>query len=128
MRRGFSIFLILVIGFGPLSSLIDGSADTNLPSCCRRHGMHHCAMEMDMAAMGQQQQDKTVTISAPITCPFFPGAAAMLTSTTPALAAAFNSANELSGVEFLQRVEETARRSGAFETHFGRGPPASNLA
>ena len=51
MRRGFSIFLILFFGLGPLSALIDGSEDASLPPCCRRHGAHHCAMYARIMAM-----------------------------------------------------------------------------
>ncbi len=46
MRRGFSILLILFFGLGPLSAFVDGSEDASLPACCRRHGAHHCAMNV----------------------------------------------------------------------------------
>ena len=51
MRRGFSIFLVLFFGLGPLSALVDGSEDASLPPCCRRHGAHHCAMYARIMAM-----------------------------------------------------------------------------
>ncbi len=77
MRRGFSIFLILFFGLGPLSALVDGSEDASLPPCCRRHGAHHCAMDAQiMAAMsGAAAPIRTPGFSAPLTCPLYHGPA-----------------------------------------------------
>src|ERR1700691_5800547 len=88
MRRGFSIFLIAFFGLGPLSVFID-SEDANLPPCCRRHQAHHCVIEMRMAAMVQDAAScKRRTVSAPMTCPAYPGAAPLFTAPAPALTVA----------------------------------------
>ena len=74
MRRGFSIFLILFFGLGPLSAFVDSSADAGLPACCRRHGAHHCAMCAEiMATSAGRGIDPTPSFSAPLTCPLYHG-------------------------------------------------------
>ncbi|MGD0914033.1 MAG: hypothetical protein ABR928_19250 [Terracidiphilus sp.] len=125
MRRGFSILLMLVLGLGSLSSLIDGSEDANLPACCRRHGAHHCAMA-GMAA--QAQSDDTPAFSAPMTCPSYPGAIALLTGPAQALAAASRMGETLEPFEYVQIARHTAPFSKPAQTHAGRGPPASSLS
>ncbi|MGP8251825.1 MAG: hypothetical protein ACLQHF_07305 [Terracidiphilus sp.] len=129
MRRGFSIFLILMFGLGPLSSLIDGSEDANLPACCRRHGAHHCAFEARIAASAEQAQSgKTPVVSAPMTCPSYPGAIALLSAPSQALAAASRHAGALQPFEYVQVATLTAPLSKPAQTHAGRGPPATNLS
>ena len=74
MRRGFSIVLVLFFAFGPLSALVDGSDDASLPACCRRNGAHHCAMAAEsMATRSRHALDPRTAVSAPVTCPNFPG-------------------------------------------------------
>ena len=125
MRRGFSIFLMLMFGLGPLSSLIDGSEDSNLPACCRRQGAHHCVM----AAMATETQSgKTPKMSAPMTCPRFPGAIAMLSTVKLALAASSQTCDEMRAFEYLRVAAQTSQLSKPAQTHAGRGPPASSLS
>ena len=74
MRRGFSIFLILFFGLGPLSAFVDSSQDAGLPACCRRHGAHHCTMYAEIMAMRAGRSiDPTPSFSAPPTCPLYHG-------------------------------------------------------
>ena len=130
MRRGFSIFLILFFGLGPLSAFISGSEDASLPLCCRRHGAHHCAMYQRILAMrAQQALDPRPTVSDPSTCPNYPGptfatlmpahgvTAAMLPAT------AFWTAQPHAGLP-----QSTAAISAPLRTHAGRGPPQANLS
>jgi len=124
MRRGFSIFLILMFGLGPLSSLIDGSEDANLPACCRRHGAHHCVV----AAMARQAQSgKTPMVSSPMTCPSYPGAIALLSTPAQALAAASRTVETLFAFAYVQVATHTSGLSKPAQSHAGRGPPASSL-
>ena len=124
MRRGFSIFLILMFGLGPLSSLIDGSEDANLPACCRRHGAHHCVV----AAMARQAQSgKTPMVSSPMTCPSYPGAIALLSTPAQALAAASRTVETLFTFAHVQVATHTYGLSKPAQSHAGRGPPASSL-
>src|ERR1039458_6653463 len=85
MRRCVSIFLVLCFGLGPLTGMLEASDESRLPACCRRHGAHHCAMAMQMAAM---VAGSTPMLTAPPTCPLFPGFAAGPCTPIHALAAA----------------------------------------
>lgn len=125
MRRGFSIFLILVFGFGPLSAAIPGSEDANLPACCRRHGAHHCAMAMRLAAMMAKIADPQPAFSAPLTCPLYPGLS--LTLLMPAHA--LMTAQAVPGVGSTRALASVfapaAAHSSPTREHSGRGPPAA---
>jgi hypothetical protein len=130
MRRGFSIFLILFFGFGPLSVFID-SEDANLPACCRRHGAHHCAMAMRMAAqMASMMRDaasgKMPMVSVPMTCPEFPGTAALFTAPGPALTVAAAGLPVLRTQARVALADNAAPEATPARTHAGRGPPTTN--
>ena len=125
MRRGFSILLILLFGFGPLSAFVD-SEDANLPACCRRHGAHHCAMAMQMAAMTRDAESgKVQTLSAPMTCPLYPGTTIALATPAPALAIEPAMIRTTTKAESLVGSETVAFARLPNCTHAGRGPPTS---
>lgn len=128
MRRCLSIFLVLLFGFGPLSSLIDGNEDANLPACCRRHGMHHCAIATQMAATAEQSSGNTPAISAPNTCPLYPGAVTLLSPQTLALATVSKTTGAFFSQEYVLLDAQSFPLSKPAQSHAGRGPPASNLA
>lgn len=127
MRRGFSIFLILFFGLGPLSAFADGSEDAGLPPCCRRHGAHHCAMYAQIMAMRAGRGiDPAPSFSAPPTCPLYPGPIFSIWAPAHALATA---APKVCAV-FMRTFAPAFERITAFSTpshaHAGRGPPDSN--
>jgi hypothetical protein len=66
MRRPLSILIVALFLLAPLSALIPGAADAQLPACCRRHGAHHCAM----AAMSAPPAG-THQFTAPNRCPLY---------------------------------------------------------
>jgi hypothetical protein len=128
MRRGISIFLILFFWLGPLAANLPASEDdSRLPSCCRRHGAHHCAMSTRMAAIRSQAGSAPVA-AAPSHCPSFPDYQAASTTPVYALAA---STTDLP-VLLAQAHPPTARRAAArlsqIRARAVRGPPASNLS
>jgi hypothetical protein len=120
MRRGFSILLVLVFGLMPLSALIEGSDDANLPVCCRRHGSHHCASGMRT----QIQPGSARYFAAPSTCPFYPGATAVVTP-SPALTAAAAILPECNRRARVNIAANAVAPTGPNLTHAGRGPPQS---
>jgi hypothetical protein len=125
MRRGFSIFLVLLFGLGPLSALVDGSTDASLPPCCRRHGTHHCAIYQRILAMRARRAfDPRPAVSDPLTCPNYPGPTMAMLMPSHATTIAAIEALEWTdgsqvGVALLTRVDSTPLR-----VHAGRGPPA----
>ena len=127
MRRGFSIFLILFFGLGPLSAFVDGSEDAGLPPCCRRHGKHHCAMYAAIMAMRAGRGiDPTPGYSAPLTCPLYHGPTFSMLMPAHALAAApasFHPAFTRTLAPAFERMAAFSRPSRAYA---GRGPPATD--
>jgi hypothetical protein len=67
MRRPLSILIVALFVFAPLSALLPGAADAQLPACCRRHGAHHCAMAAAMSA----PPSGTHQFTAPNHCPLY---------------------------------------------------------
>ncbi|HEY3703950.1 MAG TPA: hypothetical protein VGL22_02750 [Terracidiphilus sp.] len=63
MRRLVSIAMVLLFWLGPLSALLPGSDESQLPACCRRHGVHRCVMSIDEAS------GPVHVVSAPASCP-----------------------------------------------------------
>jgi hypothetical protein len=128
MRRALTIFLILNFWLGPLAAILPASEDSRLPPCCRRHGAHHCAMAMRMAAMMAQAASGKPTFTAPNTCPSYPGSAALLPPVIPALAAATVSLPVPLAQPHSPAAARAAARLSQIRTRAGRGPPATNLA
>ncbi len=122
MRRGFSIFLILFFGLGPLSVFID-SEDANLPACCRRHGAHHCAMA---AVMGDAVSGKTPIASTPLTCPEYPGLGALFTAPAPALTVTAAGRPAVRERARVALADCAAPEATPTRIHAGRGPPRAN--
>jgi hypothetical protein len=124
MRRSFSILLILFFGFGPLSVLID-SEDANLPACCRRHGAHQCAMT---AMLRDAASGKIPMASAPLTCPDYPGLAALFTAPPPALTVAEASLLVPREQALIALADYAAPETIPADIHAGRGPPSAALS
>jgi len=127
MRRGFSILLILFFGFGPLSVLI-GSEDASLPPCCRRHGAHRCAMAIRAAAMMRDALGKMPMAGVPMTCPEYPGPAALFAPPAPALTVSVAGLTVLRTQAHLAPMSCAAPESTPPRTHAGRGPPQTDLS
>jgi hypothetical protein len=128
MRRCFSIFLILFFGLGPLSALAEGTEDASLPSCCRRHGAHHCAMSAQMMAMRDGLAvDATPEFSVPSTCPLYHGPALYMLMPAHALAAAWGSLRAGSTLAAAPAFERMAGFSRPNSAHAVRGPPVADL-
>ena len=128
MRRGFSIFLVLFFGFGPLSAMMPGSEDASLPACCRRNGAHHCAMSMQMVAMMARIADPRPSFSAPLTCPLYPGLTMTILMPAHALTTAHTGLDIAPTLPFAPVFARAAAHSSPSREHSGRAPPASHLS
>jgi len=128
MRRGFSIFLILLFGLGPLAAALSASDESRLPPCCRRHGAHHCSMSArTMAMMAQSVPGSAPIFSAPAHCPLFPACTAVSAAPVLALAASPVSLPVLLAQPHAPAATPAAARLSRIRTRAGRGPPATNL-
>ena len=127
MRRAASLIIVLLFGFGPLTGLLRSRDDARLPACCRRHGMHHCAMAMEMAAMlAQQASGKTPILTAPITCPMFPGFLAGPSTPTHALVKPAAGLPALLVQSHTPLSASAGALTGSLRTPTARGPPPSS--
>jgi hypothetical protein len=45
MRRALASFLLALFSFPLILPILRADADSMLPSCCRRAGKHHCALD-----------------------------------------------------------------------------------
>lgn len=66
MRRFLASLLLALFGLAPVAPLVAANASLDLPSCCRRDGKHHCAM--DGAGSPSQPGGPAATSK----CPLFP--------------------------------------------------------
>ena len=123
MRRTISIFLVLFFGLGPVAAALHAEEDAGLPACCRRHGAHHCAMASTMG-----QNDRKPGLSAPSTCPYFPGYNLAPSNAPLALAAPPVSLPAMLVQPHTPAAARAAARLSQIRTRAGRGPPVSSLA
>lgn len=128
MRRGLAILLALLFGVGPLSSALPGAEDASLPACCRRQGAHHCAMAAHVAAMmAAAESDGKTSVSAPITCPYYPGTMfALLLPAVHALTAQAVAPLAVTIIGPALLPADSVDVSGPRRTHAGRGPPTAS--
>jgi hypothetical protein len=129
MRRGLSIFLVLFMGLWPLTGTFAASEDLRLPPCCRRHGKHHCAMAMQMAAMmAKAASGTTPYVTAPMTCPLYPGFGTGASAPAHALAATAASLPSPMVQACAAAANHAHARMRPIRRHAGRGPPALTLS
>jgi len=125
MRRALSLFLILFFGLWPLAATLPAGDDLRLPPCCRRHGAHHCAMAMRLAAlMSQAESGGTPVAEAPSTCPLYPGTGAAFSLPAPALAVQVSAIHAQATRSFVSFGPADAPIENPACIHAGRGPPA----
>lgn len=120
MRRALSIFLVLLFSLAPLAATLEASGDASLPPCCRRHGAHHCAM---YARWRAQMASGKPSVSAPYTCPLFPGFGPPTVASIDGLAAATVAQPALCAQALASRARRNALRPAPLRTRAGRGPP-----
>jgi hypothetical protein len=127
MRRALAILLTMYFGLGPLAAALPGSDDASLPPCCRRHGAHHCAMAMRMAAMmAEARSGSTPFVTAPSTCPLFPGFAAGPWTPAHALAATAVEYPSLLKQSHAPAAVRASAHASSIRIHASRAPPQTS--
>jgi hypothetical protein len=124
MRRGFSLFLILLFSLGPLAATLQAEDDARLPACCRRNGTHHCVMSAAQTASLALAAGRHILI-APNTCPRFPGYAFTVTNTVHALAASPAALPSLAVSLHSAKAARAAARISQARTRSSRAPPSA---
>jgi len=128
MRRALSILLIVFFGLGPLEEALPTGEGSRLPPCCRRHGAHHCAMSSRIAAQMVQAASGKPIVTAPLTCPCFPGYTTAPASTINALAAPPVRLPVLAAQDRAPVPGRAAARLSQLRNGAGRGPPGTALS
>jgi hypothetical protein len=119
MRRGASILLLIFFLLGPLAAAL-GDDDASLPACCRRNGAHHCSMARLRAAIMASGQP---IVTAPATCPSYPGDNALTTAPLHGLAPAIAAEFALRTAPHSPAAAHATARFAAVRTRSSRAPP-----
>jgi hypothetical protein len=118
MRRPFSILIVALFTLAPLSALLPGGSDAQLPACCRRNGKHHCAMMAAMAA----PPSGTTWFAAPDRCPLY-GAGHLFPA--PIFALPHSPATPSLIASLLSPAPSSPAILYRFSTPSSRGPPSA---
>jgi len=121
LRRISAFLLLAVFSFGLLAPAFAAAADSNLPSCCRRAGRHHCA-----TPVGHADAQDGLGVGAKSVCPLYQQIGTVQVRFAKSLRAFAVSS-------CAPHVASAARdqRSGLFirvfraYAHLERGPPSS---
>lgn len=128
VRRGFSILLVLIFSFGPLTALSAASEDASLPACCRRNGQHHCAMSMEgMTGSAAVADGAAPILELPSRCPYFPQHAIVRNAPVYALAASSVGGVVLPVQPYRHVAVRAAPLLNPVSPLAGRGPPPLDL-
>ena len=128
MRRLVSIFLLAFFSLGPFAATLEASRDARLPACCRRHGAHHCAMNLQTASALADPASGSAILTAPSTCPAFPASTAATASGPRVLAAATATLPAPLSQLHSPTASGASARVSNLRTRCSRGPPAFHSA
>jgi hypothetical protein len=123
MRRSVAILLALVFSWILILPAFAGSAESNLPACCRKDGKHHCMMHPESSSASA-----AAFVAVGKKCPYFPNstAAAHVETFTPALNQAV-----FAGTVWRPTVSpqtEAGYRASHLRSKQKRGPPSFLLS
>jgi len=122
MRRALSISLIFLFWLPALVALVPGSEDLRLPYCCRRQGVHHCAM--DEAQPGVSSP----AVKASSRCPAFPSALPATIAPAFVHAAPSMPLPAIRSAIISRVARREAARAARLRAQVDRGPPLSATA
>jgi len=116
MRRAITFSLLTLFSWMLIAPFLAPDAEASLPSCCRRHGKHHCMMQRTLGAPGGPAR-------ASESCPYRQrhGGAAASRLSRPV-------AERQASVEVVESAappepREVWRQPDSFDSHPKRGPP-----
>jgi hypothetical protein len=119
VRRASAISVLSAILLSLIAPALLADAESNLPSCCRRNGKHHCSMSTDGSSSGPSYR------VAGMQCPSFP-----VPTTAPAgFAIALPGRSAAIFAELLQHPAIHPQSEARYRVSFSRsrqkrGPPA----
>jgi len=128
MRRGVSIFLVMLFALGPVSAALQADSEARLPACCRRLGAHRCAMaDTIRARMVAATVSDRPTLSAPSHCRYYPNGSRATLSPVCSLALQGTSLSTLRDQDYSPTALTAAARMSPWRSPADRGPPTSHI-
>lgn len=128
MRRGVSLFFVMLFALGPVSAALQADNEARLPPCCRRLGAHRCAMSgADRARMLAAAVSDRPTLSAPSHCRYYPNGSRATLSPVCALALQGTSLSTLPDQDYSPAALTAAARMSPWRSPADRGPPTSDI-
>jgi len=124
MRRALCFWLILLLWLGPLAAYLPASAESRLPACCRRHGVHRCTMS---ATRDRRASGALPALGAPSHCPQFPGLTATFPAPVKALAVSLPALPALFVLPLSSNALAAAPLLSKIDSRSNRGPPISDI-
>ena len=122
MRRTLTNLVLIGMLWGyPAPAALRGSAEAELPACCRGNGSHHCAMP-GMARPSSSSPGFNANSSQ---CPYRPLGSAQTNSNVGELERSFSP--DLPATNLSTQWDFALRTSGVQIRNAGRGPPAFSL-
>lgn len=123
MRRALSILMLVLLGLPTWAALLPGGEELRLPACCRRNGLHHCAMAAQ--AIAADSGEPGAFLTGPTHCPAFPRGASIRTIVAQLhLQAAAGSYGEVR----LAPIDSHPKGADRPCHYTGRGPPQFTCA
>ena len=121
VRRLLAISLLLLFSLPLLSPLLalPVNRGDNLPACCRRNGMHHCAL---MMSDGQSEGTQFSTLRAK--CPAYPKAITLTRRNDLSLGSATPLFTEVVVHASGRALAATNAQIAAHRSQYLRGPPS----
>jgi hypothetical protein len=124
MRRILSIFLILQFWPGPLAAVLQANKESRLPSCCRRHGAHNCAMADELVMrLSLASHGSEPVVAHPARCSSFPESYAVPITSLYALVASAAALPVLSSQANSPIASCSLPFQSQFRVNTTRGPP-----
>ena len=124
MRPALTSLLLAVLSFPLIAPVLFANSASDLPSCCRRNGKHHCAM-VNMTDQGELPAVPTVQAARP-KCPLFPKAGFVAVSSKTKLFSVSPRVGPPHLVRFaVQNKNENPSRIAFRDSGQKRGPPAT---
>ncbi len=119
MRRACATFMLVLFSFLLAAPVLLADADSNLPACCRRLGLHRCALVATLAAPASGPSAQAAS------CSSFPGARAVPVQAKADVHKASQGLVSSLATYATEREQTEARYRVSFNrSRQKRGPPA----
>jgi hypothetical protein len=123
MQRSIATLLAFVFSWLLMLPAFTGSAESNLPTCCRKNGKHHCMMRMQSPS-----EEGAAFTTVAEKCPYFPHSttATLIKTFAPGVSLAIFAG--IARHSCLSPQTEAGYRASYLRSKQKRGPPSFILS